>query len=162
MNWKNIIESSNSKHTGNGIINVIECQGDINYANKIDGFLTVNIYCSVPRNKSDEFVEKVLLESLLKTGYDELVKFHWFDSKKQNMKNHINKFVENSDEKDKAVQIAKQRGVVSYPNQIFGTIELKVTVDVPLNWSNKEIKYTCIGQILKEGFDEISIKWQQV
>ena len=67
------------------------------------------------------------------------------------------------DETDKAMQVAKNRGVVAYGREVFGTVRASVNVNVPLNWSNDEVKWTCIGRLLQDGPDDVlSVTWSEV
>jgi len=83
MNWKNIIQSEHSEIVSDGIIDVVNGQGNVEYANQVEGILTVNLYVSIPEDTSSEFKKDVIVASLIESGYNELKEFNWYDSKSE-------------------------------------------------------------------------------
>lgn len=165
MNWKSPLRFGNSEQMSDGVIDVIETQGEVDYPHEIQGVITVHLHTSASTRADAEFIDRVVVASLLETGYDELDEFRCFEP------------TENSDDPspwehsgsqwtfeptEKAVQIAKQRGTVTYGKRVFGTVRAVVSADVPWNWSPEEKKWTCIDRLLRDGPDQIiDVDWTE-
>ena len=163
MNWKNIIQSEHSEIVSDGIIDVVNGQGNVEYANQVEGILTVNLYVSIPEDTSSEFKKDVIVASLIESGYNELKEFNWYDSKSESYNSPWERNTSWEFTSEEAIDIAKQTGLIPHGRDIFGTVEVSVNIDVPLNWSEEEIKYTCIGQLLKNGFENVLyVDWAYV
>lgn len=165
MDWKHAIRAGNSEMLSTNVIDVVEKQDAVDYPNRVEGILTVALYANVPDQASDTFIDDVLIASISETGYDEFESFRWFDASdpedatpwaadETNQKCNLD---------DHAVQVAKQQGVVPYHTAVRGTVRALVGVDVPMNWGETELKFTCIGRLLRDGPDTvIDVEWTEV
>lgn len=162
MNWKQAVSAAGGEQVSANVCDVVAGQGDVAYPNRVEGILTVNLSAGVPPQSSDEFIEDVLVAALPETGYDELESFRWYDARDPDDPSPwaTTAQAQERDDTAHAVQVAKQRGVVAYPTTVFGTVEALVRVDVPTNWSETELKWTCIGRLLRDGPDAVlDVTW---